>query len=128
MADSPTTTNQSATDADKVIHALIFDVAVKAAEAEIITAVPLMGLPVIKQIDEAVLKFVAGKIYEKLSLGATFAIIDTQTNIEAAATNAAVTMLKTAIQGGAQSDIDQATDAFKAAFGKLVHLDGSARP
>lgn len=128
MADSPTTTNQTATDADKVIHGLIFDVAVQAAEAEIISAVPLMGAPVIKQIDEEILKLVAEKIYQKLALGVNFVIIDSQTGAEAASANAAREELKKAINGGDADAISQATKDFMASFGKLVHADGSATP
>jgi hypothetical protein len=128
MGDKPTTTNGAATIADKVLHALIFDVAVSAAEAEIIAVVPAMGLPILKQIDEAVIKFVAEKIYTALALGATFAIIDAQTSAEASAANEAATNLKQALTGGDPNAVTKATEDFKAAFGKLVHYDGSATP
>lgn len=127
MADL-NTTNQAATIGDKVIHALIFDVAVKAAEAEIVAAVPIMGAPFLKQIDEQVLGFVAQKIYEKISLCATFTIIDAQTSAEAAAANAAANELKAELQKGTPSEIAQATEAFKSSFGKLARFDGSASP
>lgn len=127
MADL-NTINQTATAADKAIHSLIFDVAVRAAESEIIAMAPAMGWPILKQIDEAILNFVAGKIYEKLSLGATFAIIDSQTSIEAKVANDAAASLRSAIQIGDQDAINHATTDFKSAFGKLVHLDGSAAP
>lgn len=128
MADSPTTTNPTATLANDVLHALIFDVAVKAAEAEIIAAAPIMAAPILKQIDEAVLNFVAGKIYEKLALGATFVIIDAQTSQEAAAANVAAARLKAALATGDDAQITQAKGDFTDAFSKLVHYDGSARP
>lgn len=127
MSDSATT-NHTATIANDVLHAIIFDVAVKAAEGEIIAAAPVMGFPVVKQIQEAVVNFVADKIYEKLALGATFAIIDAQTSQEAAAANDSAIKLKTAIQGGNQDAIDQAKQVFANSFGKLVHYDGSAVP
>lgn len=128
MADSPTTTNQAATVADKVLHALIFDVAVNAAEAAIISAAPLMDAPVLKQIDEMVIKFVAGKIYDALAKGTTFAIIDAQTSTEAANANSTEAALKIALAGGNNDAIEKTTQDFKDAFEKLVHLDGSARP
>lgn len=128
MADSPTTTNQAATVADQAIKALIFDVAVKAAELEIVTAVPILGAPVLKQINEALLNFIAQKIYEQLAIGATFVIIDKQTNQEAADAHAAKDKLTAALTAGSQAEIDQATEDFKDAFSKLVHTDGSLRP
>lgn len=128
MADSPSTTNQAATIANGVLHALVFDVAVNAAEAAILAEAPIMANPVLHFIEDETIKYIAGKIFEALAKGATFAIIDAQTSSEAAAANAAATQLKTAYQSGDQNAIDQATQSFKDAFGSLVHLDGSATP
>lgn len=126
MADSPSTTNQTATLADKAIHALIFDVAVKAAEAAIIAEAPFMANPVLNFVDDEVLKYVAGKIYTALALGVTFNIIDAQTSAEAKAASDAAAVLKDALKGGSQDAIDKASDNFKNAFSHLVHFDGSA--
>lgn len=126
MADSPTTTNPTATIANSVLHTLIYDVAVKAAEAEIIQAAPFMAAPVLKQIDELVLGYIAGKIYEKLALGATFVIIDSQTSQEAAAAHTAAAALTTALQSGDAGAITKAKADFTKAFGNLIHYDGSA--
>ena len=125
---APDTTNQPATDANKFLHEIIFGVAVKAAEAEIIAAAPVMGLPILKQLDEVALQIIAQKIYEALAQGATFAIIDAQTSIEAAAANQAATVLKTALSGDDPNAIETATQNFESAFGKLIHYDGSANP
>jgi hypothetical protein len=128
MADAPTTNNAAATVANDVLHGLIFDVAVSAAEAAIVAEAPFMANPVLQFIEDEVIKYVAGKIYEALAKGATFAIIDAQTSAEAAAANAATSALKSALTTGDQNAIDKATQDFTSAFGKLVHLDGSASP
>lgn len=128
MADSPQTENKAATVADQFLHKLIFDVAARAAEAEIIAIAPIMGAPIIKQLDEEAIKFVCGKIYESLAKGVTFTIIDAQTNKEAADANVAKDALKAALQGSDQNAIDQASKDFDQAFEKLVHSDGLAHP
>lgn len=128
MSDSPVTTNGPATVANQIIHALIFDVAVKAAEAAIIEAVPFLGLPGIKQIDEALIKFIAEKIYEQLAIGVTFSIIDIQVNIEAFAVKKAAEELRVALGGDSLEKINEATKKFEEAFGKLIHYNGSANP
>lgn len=128
MGDSPATTNQAATIANKVLHALIFDVAVKAAEAELIAAFPILGAPVIHQLEESLLNIVADKIYVALAQGATFAIIDAQTSLEAAAANRAKDQMVAALQGNDIHAIDIATTNFEQAFERLIHFDGSAHP
>lgn len=126
MGDSPTTTNEAATIANQVLNVLIFDVAVQAARAAIIAAAPVMANPVLDFIDDEVLKFVAGKIFDVLATGATFAIIDAQTSLEASAANTAADNLKKALGGTDQNAIDQAKADFTSSFGRLVHWDGSA--
>lgn len=128
MADSPTTTNPAATIGNDVLHAIIFDVAVQAAEDAIVAEVPILANPVLKFIDDEVVQYVAGKIYAALAQGATFAIIDAQTSAEAKAANSAASAYKQALQGGDQNEIQQAQANFASAFGRLVHLDGSASP
>lgn len=125
---APETTNTTAAAANDVIHSLIFGAAVDAAETAIISDVPFLGLPIIKQLMGGIIQLIAGFIYKYLALSVTFTIIDAQTSAEAYAANTAATGLKTAISGGDQDAINQATDQFKDAFGKLVHLDGSAPP
>lgn len=126
MSDQPTTVNQPAVIADEVLHALIFDVAVKSVEAQLVAAVPELGLPIISQLVDAAIQWLAGKIYEALAKGATFTIIDAQTSIEAKQANDAATALKGALAGGNPDEIDKAKKDFSDAFGKLVRLDGSA--
>lgn len=128
MGDSPTTTNHAATVANQVLHAMIFDVAVKAAEAELIAMAPILGAPIIKQLDECLLNIIADKIYTALAQGVTFAIIDAQTSAEAAAANTARDHLITALQGNDPHAVETATTNFETAFGRLIHYDGSANP
>src|SRR4051812_36698856 len=108
MGDVPTTENTAAHITNQVLHALIFDVAVNAARAAIIAEAPIMGTPILDLIDQAALKYIAGKIYDILALGATFAIIDAQTSLEAKAANEAADHLKQALAKGNQDEINKA--------------------
>lgn len=63
-------------NAEKVVKTLIFDVAVKAAVASAIAAVPLLGAPVIRQIFTFIVEKTATLIYKELSRFVVFSIID----------------------------------------------------
>lgn len=126
MGDSPTTVNPTATVVNKLLYAMIYDVAVGAAEAEIYAVLPFLKFPGLNFITEALVKWVAGYIYVSLARGATFAIIDAQTSKEAAEVNTAKDAFAKAIEGGNPDAIQKAKKDFEAAFGRLVHLDGSA--
>lgn len=85
-----------------------------------------MAYPGLKQLDEAALNYLASKIYAVLSTGVNFTIIDAQTSKEAADAQSAAQALRTAIASGDQNAIKKNSDDFSSAFGRLVHLDGSA--
>lgn len=65
-------------NAEKVIKTLIFDVAVKAAVASAISALPILGLPVIRPIFTFIVEKTASLIYKELSRFVVFSIIDIQ--------------------------------------------------
>lgn len=125
QADSPTTVNQTAADADKVVHGLIFDVAVGAAEKAAEAEFPFLNLPVVNWAFDQIVQFIAQQIYVQLANAVTFTIIDIQTGQEAKEANDAASALKQALQGGDPNAIAQAKQNFQNAFGKLVHFDGS---
>jgi hypothetical protein len=120
------TTNKTASVADSVIHSLVFDLAVKAVEADLLAAFPILNLPIIKQLQNLIVQYIAGKIYSALATMATFAIIDVQVNEEAKDAHTAIANLQLAITNGDQNEINKAKSDFTSSFQKLVHYDGSA--
>lgn len=128
MSDSPTPTNGAATIANNVLHTLIFDVAVKAAQAALEAEFPWLRLIIVHQLEESLINIIADQIYQELAKGVTFAIIDVQVNAEAAAVNKAKENLINALKGDNVDAVTKATNDFESAFGKLIHYDGSATP
>lgn len=128
MADAPTTTNQTATVVNQIIHDAIFDVAVQAAETAATAEFPFLGAPVVKQIFDAVVNYVAGKIYSALAQTATFTVIDVQVSQEDSAVNKAVASLNATVNSNDQAAIQKANEDFKNAIASLIHYDGSAHP
>lgn len=125
MGDTPTTVNQPAKTADQIISAVVFDAGVPIAEAAIIAAVPWLGLPIIKNILELLLKTVAGYFYRATSTYSTLQIIAFETNSEKGAYAAAEKNLRLAHVSGDPVALQKATDDFKKTFRSLVHYDGS---
>jgi hypothetical protein len=126
VSSTPTTSNQTADAVNSVIHSAIFTLAVNAAETELLAAFPVLNFPVIKQLQNLIVQYIAGKIYDALSTLATFQIIDVQVNSEAAATQTAISNLKTAIESGNENAISKAKNDFSQAFANLIHYDGSS--
>jgi hypothetical protein len=81
---TPTTTNTVANEVNTIIKG-IENVCVPLIENAIITAVPALGLPVIKQITEEIEQIFANYLTKWAEEQADFAIIDTQVSSEEAA-------------------------------------------
>jgi hypothetical protein len=101
---------------------------VQIAESLIIADVPFLGLPIIRQLWQAVLGFIAGYIEKALETGATFAVIDTQTAIEESNLSTALQNLIAAEKKGDPVELQAAIQAYAQAQSSLVHSDGSATP
>lgn len=123
----PTPINQTATVINSAIKAAI-DGGSRAVEAAIITDVPWLGLPVVKQLLEYALGFFENYLYTNAANAATSIVIDLQTSQEKSATKAAFQGVIDAVQTGDQGVIQKASDALDNAFAKLIHSDGSATP
>lgn len=124
---NPTTINNTATEADKLLKALE-SVLVPIAETAIETAVPALGLPVIKQITQAIEQALANKITALLEMGVTFEIIDVQTGEEQSNVSDALKNLIAAEKTNNQAAIALAVQAYQNYCAALVHDDGSADP
>lgn len=127
MGSTPSQVNQPAQTVNEIIHALIFDVAIMAAETAAIAEFPVLGLPIIRFLFHRFLLYMAGKLDDKLSKMATISIIDIQTLKEKTAYQLAEGKLRAARLLGDSNAIKQATDEFRVAIGNLVKWDGITR-
>lgn len=78
---SPTTTNTTANEVNTIIKG-IENVCVPLIENAIISAVPALGLPVVKQITEEIEQIFANYLTKWVETQADFAVIDAQVNSE----------------------------------------------
>jgi hypothetical protein len=123
MSD-PTTVNSGLALSDSMVTT-VMDAAIAAVEAEIIAAVPELGLPVIKQVLELALHVVEGLTEEQLLRVATFLIVDAQTGLEQSNLVKAAGVLAAATATGNADAINQANQDFEKALAALIHFDGS---
>lgn len=131
MGETPQTHNSTVGVVESIIHGAVMDVAVNAAIGAAISAVPFLGLPVIKQLFGWVVNWVAGLLAEQLERFVAFTIIDIQTGQQAAAYSDAVLELKRAIKYGDPDEtkkaeqLEAARKKFRETLGDLIHYDGS---
>lgn len=125
MGKTPTTVNGVATGIDSVIKAG-GGILVSVVETAIIADVPWLGLPVIKQIWEALFSWICGYFIRAAEDGATFAVIDIQTGSEVSGVSSALAALVAAEKTGDASAIKKAIQDYANAQSSLVHSDGSA--
>lgn len=123
----PFPTNSTATVVNRGIDG-VFGVAVKAAEAAIVAEVPVLGNPVLEKIDNAIIEFVANKIYQQFALFVTFEIIDFQVGGEITDQKKALIALKAAQKSGDANALAKALSDFDKATVALTHMDGAANP
>jgi hypothetical protein len=126
MGDVPTTVNKPAQTVADVISFTIFDVAVSTAEAAALAQIPLLRLPVIKEVFHFLMSKIAGLIYRPLALNAVFTVISIQTEGQKRDYIQAEGNLRAANLTGDPEKIKEATDEFKKTFRRLVHYDGEA--
>ena len=99
-----------------------------AAEAAIISAVPWLGLPGLKQLLQWLLSYITQYFYAQVSFAVTKIIIDLQVSSEVSKTQVAIDNLNQAIDQGNTAAQDQATKDLSDALISLVHYDGSHSP
>lgn len=128
MAEAPIAPpeDKPAETADAIIHAAVFDVALKEAKAAIIAQYPGLALPVLQTLLSMALNWVGTFIYTALARLVTFTIIDLQTGAEKDAYLKAEGALRTAHLSGDAHAIDQAVQDYKAALARIIHFDGIA--
>jgi hypothetical protein len=122
-----TITNPAANTADEVIKS-IENILVPIAENAIIAAVPALGLPVIKQITQAIEQALANKLTALAQQGITFSIIDVQVGTEENNISEALQNLIAAEKSGNATEIQTAIQNYQAAQTSLVNSDGAKQP
>ena len=126
MSD-PATVNETATLVNKAIKAAM-DGGSSAVLALIVTDVPWLGLPVIRQILAYVLSYFEGYLFTAAANAATSIVIDLQVEHEASKTKDAFQGVVDAVKSGDQQAIEKSSSALDDAFSSLIHSDGSASP
>lgn len=128
MSSSPTTENVAADILNGVISALMSG-GEKAAEAYLTALDPaVLAIPIIAWIMDEGIKYL-GQILSVA--GQKFAdeiVIDVETNGERSSVITTATALQFALASGNATDIALATQNASAAWGKLIHYDGSSQP
>lgn len=124
MIPAPPTGNPVVDVVDSIINDAIMVVAVNAAIAAALAAQPWLGLPIINQLFRAACNVVFGRVNYYTQQAAAFAIIDAQTNHEAAAYQQALTNLRNAINSGDPNAIATTRATLQQALAVLIHLDG----
>lgn len=107
---------------DKIIKVLIYDVAVNAAVEAAVVEVPILGLPVVKQVFSFLVGRFADLVYAQLEPAVVFSIIEFQTDKERQAYQNSIMQLQTALNGGSLETINQAKESFKSNLRDLIRV------
>jgi hypothetical protein len=127
MTTSPPITNPVASEANQIIK-ILEGILVPIAQNAIIAAVPALGLPVVKQITEAIETALANQLTKMAEQGVTFAIIDAQTDSEQDNLSADQAALIEAEKSGNQQEIQQDMEKYAQDNSALINDDGSSPP
>lgn len=122
-----TTINSTATKINTGIST-VANALVSGVEKLIIADVPVLGLPVINIIWEALFGWITGYFIKILETGATFLVIDLQVDSEEAGVSKELAAVIAAEKGGNPNAIQAAIEAYANAQSALIHNDGSAAP
>ena len=125
MGTTPETSNKTAGTVDTVIN-VSTEAIVSTVETMIIADVPLLGVPVVKQLWESLLGWIAGYFSKAMQNGATFAVIDTQVNSEEKGVSSALAALIAAEKSGDKNAIQTAIKNYATENSSLIHSDGSS--
>lgn len=112
--------------ADKIIRAVVYDVALSAAETNLIAAAPWLGAPVARQILHFTLTKVADLLFTEMDRMAVFQIINLETDQQKNDYLTAVRALHDTVNPSTGSptvdDIVKAKEEFKKRLSDLVRI------
>lgn len=109
--------------ADSLIQFAIMKVAANMVIAELDTEVPLLAAPVLHEISDEAIYFIAQRLSTKLQGFANYEIIDVQTDGEESTYEAAEGALRKAELSGDPVALQKASSDFDAALKSLVTFD-----
>lgn len=119
--------NTTAAQLDKFLKGME-GVASPAIQALVISLVPELGLPIVKQIVDGVEAITENYITKQVELGATFIVIDVQTTEEISSLSQAQKEILLAEISGNPAAIAEAEQDYANAESALVKDDGGAQP
>jgi hypothetical protein len=122
----PSSDNPIVGAADNIVEALE-NILVPIAENVIISYLPELGLPVVKQITEAIEQGIADKLTALAEQGVTFAVVDTQVTVEKFTISYALMKLIEAEKSGDPNAIKQAMDDYANAQSQLLSASGTVK-
>jgi len=125
MGDTPVTTNPVLTQADTIVHTLLFEVAENAAIDAITAQLPFLKLPFFSQLLKMAMNYLTNIFYTYLKRLVIFNLVDSQVGGEVGQATQAQNDLKLALSKGDPGEIQIASDNFKNQLAKLIHYDGS---
>src|SRR5271166_5779112 len=127
MSDpNPSPVNPAVNTAQDIVK-ILEDILVPIAENAIIAAVPELGLPIVKQITEAIEEALADKLTALAQTGVSFTVIDTQVTIEKWTISQVLANLIEAEKTGDPNAIKKAIQDYADANSKLVSASGSLK-
>jgi hypothetical protein len=124
MGTTPTATNTAAGNINTLING-IEGIVVPIIQGAIIAAVPTLGLPVIKQIVDAIEQDIANEATKIVELYADFVVMDSQVDSEETSVSTALAAVIAAEKTGDQNAIQQAIQLYQTSLSSLDHSDGS---
>lgn len=123
-------------NAESIIRVLIFEVAVKAAIASAISALPILGLPIIRQLFTLIVEKMAMLVFKELSRFVVFSIIDLKNESDLREYENALGQLKTVLntpaehydhgeegENAKQLELQKAKDEYKKRLASLIRFD-----
>lgn len=124
MADIPLPGTSPGYDkAERVVHAIIFDVALNTVIDKILVAVPWLGWPVIKQVFLFVLHKLVSLLYAEIEQGVALALIDQRVTAEKDAYIKAVEALKKELSKAAEGEeVEKAKEEYRRRLRDLIRI------
>lgn len=126
MSSAPQTTDQLAALINIILNGLTTGVAAPAIETTAEAEAPVLAAPVIKQIFEDVINYLAGKLSIAEQTGALEIVFSVQEDSRLYALGKALLALQAAQKQGDPNAISSATNAAVNQWGSIIHWPGLA--
>ena len=107
---------------ENALKGIIFEVAVTAAYAAAVQALPFLGWPIISSLFRALLTWVAGMLYEPIEKNIALGVITFKTEQQQKEYEASVEAFKKAQEQGEADAIAKAREELKKKLSDLIHF------